>query len=94
VQLPGRDAEGSPGSEFGSLSTFELDTEQPVQDEEELILLVVLVPVNLALHDPQPHQYIAGLDTRLVVPGVAGSLDQLLHIHRLLVVNSGRKWMA
>lgn len=61
----------------------EFDAEQPVQDGEELILLVVFVPVEFALHDAQPHQDIADLDEGLVVPGIVGLVDQRLDVDRL-----------
>jgi hypothetical protein len=36
--------------------------EQAVHDEEELVLPVVFVPVELALHDAQPHEDTVELD--------------------------------
>src|SRR5215469_14375966 len=71
------------GPSSTGVGAVEFDAEQPVQDEEELILLVVLVPVKFALHDAQPHQDITDLDEGLVVPGIAGLVDQRLDVYRL-----------
>lgn len=71
------------GPKFDGGSVREFDAEQPVQDEEELVLLVVLVPVKLALHDPQAHDNVADLGQRLVVPRLLDLVDQRLHTHRL-----------
>ena len=62
VEHPGWDGERLPRPEFNGVGAVEFDAEQPVQDEEELILLVVFVPVEFALHDAQPHQDIADMD--------------------------------
>jgi len=71
------------GPSSTGVGAVEFDAEQPVQDEEELILLVVLVPVKFALHDAQPHQDIADLDEGLVVPGIIDLVDQRLDVYRL-----------
>src|SRR5215471_9088098 len=71
VQHPGWNGERLPRPEFNRVVAVEFDAEQPVQDEEELILPVVFVPVEFALHHTEPHQDIADPDEGLVVPGVA-----------------------
>ena len=83
MEHPGWDGERLPRPEFNGVGAVEFDAEQPVQDEEELILLVVFVPVEFALHDAQPHQGIADLDEGLVVSGIAGLVDQRLDVDRL-----------
>ena len=83
VQHARRNGKRLSGTEINALSAVELDSEQPVQDEEELVLLVVLVPVELALHHAEPYENVAHLDQRLVEPRRVDSVDQRLHIHRL-----------
>src|SRR5215468_10709918 len=45
------DAEAVTGTEDDGVLPVEFDVELAVEDEKELVLLVVLVPVELAVHD-------------------------------------------
>ena len=60
------------------LDTFilEIDDEPTFQYEEELIVIVVFVPVILALHDAKTNDRIVHLTQRLVVPAVRARRDQ------------------
>ena len=49
---------------------FHLDEEAAADDVEELVLVVVLVPVILALHGAEAHHGLVHLAQGLVVPGV------------------------
>ena len=44
------------------------------EDKEELVIVVVLMPVILALQDTQPDNRIVDLAQRLVVPAVGTTL--------------------
>ena len=52
-------------------STFEVDDEVTFEDKEELIVVVVLVPVVLTLQDTKPNHGIVDSAKGLVVPTVA-----------------------
>src|SRR5579864_5973561 len=60
---------------------LEIDDEVPLQDEEELVVLLVLVPVVLALHDAQADDRVVDLAQRLVVPAVLDLRDEARHVH-------------
>ena len=51
-----------------------------IQDKEELIVLVVFVPVILTLHDAKADHCVVDLAQRLVVPLVGASLDEIRNI--------------
>lgn len=55
---------------------FEVDIEQPAQDKEELIVIVMLVPVVFALDDAHADAGVVDDAERLVEPGVGvGGVD-------------------
>jgi hypothetical protein len=83
VWHPGWDGEGLSGAELHGVRAIELDAEQPIEDEEELVLRVMFVSVELALHDAEPDEDVADLEEGLVVPGVVDLVDQRLDVHRL-----------
>jgi hypothetical protein len=64
-------------------SILEIDDETTFQDKEELVVVVVFVPVILALHDAETNDRIVHLAQRLVVPAVRASRDQRWHVHQL-----------
>ena len=47
---------------------FKIDDEVPLQDKEELIVVVMFVPVVFALHDSQANNGVVHLAERLVIP--------------------------
>ena len=51
-------------------AVFEIDQEFAVEDQEELVLVVVLVPVELAFEDAESHDSIVYRGQRLVEPGL------------------------
>ena len=51
-------------------SILEINDETTVEDKEEFVVIVVLVPVVFALHDAEANDRIVHLTQRLVVPGV------------------------
>jgi hypothetical protein len=84
VQHPARNRECHAGSQFHGVTTFEFDTQATVDDVEELVLLLVLVPVVLATReDAQAEQDTANLYQGLVVPGVVRPLDRLTDVDEL-----------
>jgi hypothetical protein len=60
---------------------FQVDDEVTVKDKEELIVVVMLVPVVLALHHAQAHDGIVDLAERLVVPLIRASLYEGRYIN-------------
>src|SRR5262245_15310132 len=74
-----------PGREIDGLS-FEIDDEVPVKDKEELVIVVVLVPVVFALHHAQTDHGVVHLAQRLVVPLVLYLRDQTRDI------NAAERW--
>src|SRR5580704_10134964 len=84
VQHPARNRECHTGSQFHCVTTFEFDTQATVDDVEELVLLLVLVPVVLATREhAQAEQDTANLYQGLVVPGVVRPLDRLTNVDEL-----------
>src|SRR5687767_10567542 len=64
-----RDGEPLTGQELDDTAFFfEVDQQTPVHDVEELVLLVVVVPVELSLHDAEPDDAVVYAAERLVVP--------------------------
>src|SRR3954452_9736725 len=61
-------------------SALEIDDEVSVEHKKELIVLVVLVPVILALHDAETDHGVVDLAERLVVPAIGARADQSGHI--------------
>ena len=55
---------------------LEIDDEATFQYKEELIVIVVFVPVILALHDAKTNDRTVHLTQRLVVPAVRARRDQ------------------
>ena len=51
-------------------SILEVYEEATVEDKEELVVVVVLVPVILTLQDAQPNHRVVDLAQRLVIPAV------------------------
>jgi len=57
-------------------STLEVDDETAFENKEELVVIIVFVPVVLALQDTESNDRIVHLAQRLVVPAVGTSLHQ------------------
>ena len=55
---------------------LEVYDEATVEDEEELVVVVVLVPVILTLQDAQPNHRVVDLAQGLVIPAVGARFDQ------------------
>src|ERR1700716_4367745 len=64
-------------------AVLEVDEQGAVEHHEELILILVLVPVILALQHAQPNDRIVDLAERLVVPLVLTRVDQRLDVEPL-----------
>ena len=64
-------------------AVFEVDEKAALKHKKELVVMVVLVPVILALHDSEANDRVVDLAERLVVPPVAtgfhqgGNIDQI-----------------
>ena len=58
-----------PGSQVHG-AVFQINDEMAVETEEELVVVVVLVPVILALQHPQPNDRVVDSAQRLVVPAI------------------------
>ena len=70
---------------FPSLGTFDslwrrIDQEMAAHDVEELVFLLVLMPVIFSLHYAEPHDRFVHLAERLVVPRMRAGGDQPRHI--------------
>src|SRR5262249_7136500 len=64
-------------------AALEIDEKPSVDDVEELVLLLVLVPVILALEHPEPHNRVVDLRQRLVVPAISARVSQGLQVDEL-----------
>src|SRR4029453_12226451 len=62
---------------------FQVNYEAPLDHVEELILLVVLMPVELALHDAEPYDGLVHSTQRLVIPRVLAGIDECLNVNEL-----------
>ncbi len=84
MQDPARDRERRAGSQLHRVATLECDAQATVDDVEELVLLLMLVPVILAAHeDAQAQQNTANLDQGLVVPGVVRLPNRRTYVDEL-----------
>src|SRR5262245_24419992 len=63
-------------------SIFKIDDEMPLQHEEELVVVVVFVPVVLPLHYAESNHGIVDFTQGLVVPAVLANADQCRDIHQ------------
>jgi hypothetical protein len=61
-------------------SPLEINYESAAQDVEKLIVVVVLVPVILALHDAEPHDGIVHPAKCLIVPLLGDRVCELIDI--------------
>jgi len=77
-----RDRKALPWPQFDS-PAFQVDLEAPLDDVEELVFLVVLVPVELALEDAEPDDAVIHPAERLVVPRVLTRVDERLDVDEL-----------
>lgn len=64
-------------------STFQIDQQHTIKDEEELIDIVVFMPVVFTLDDSHPNDRIVNLAQRLIVPFIGARIGELLHINQL-----------
>src|SRR5262245_6942316 len=77
VHDPLRHREALPRPELDG-PPFEIDDPSPLDHVEELVLMVVLVPVEFSLHHTEAHNAVVHATERLVVPTVSATLDELL----------------
>jgi hypothetical protein len=61
---------------------FEIDDKVPFQDKEELVIVVMFVPVVLALHDSEANNGVVHLAERLVVPLIGAGFYQGRNVHQ------------
>src|SRR2546427_234261 len=76
---PFRHHETLPRSKINDL-VFKIDQEMAVENEEEFVDVIMLVPVVFALQNAEPHDRVVHLTKSLVVPFVRARIDQLLNI--------------
>lgn len=62
---------------------FEIDDEVPLQDKEELVVVVMFVPVVLALHDAEANNGVVHLTKRLVIPLLGAGFYQGWYVHQV-----------
>jgi hypothetical protein len=62
---------------------LEINQESSIQNKEEFINVLMLVPMIFPLHHRQPDDRIVHLAKRLVVPFVLAGVGKLLHIDQL-----------
>src|SRR6266550_4289305 len=62
---------------------LQLDDEPSLHHVEELVLPVVLMPVELPLHHAEPHDTVVDTAQCLIIPGVPGRLDKRLNVDEL-----------
>jgi hypothetical protein len=61
---------------------FEIDDEVPLQDKEELVVVVMFVPVILALQDSQANNGVVHFTKRLVIPLIGAGFHQGGNVHQ------------
>lgn len=76
---PFRHDETLPRSKINNL-VFKIDQEMAVENKEEFVDVIVLVPVVFALQNAQPYDRVVHLTKCLVVPFVRARIDQFLNI--------------
>ena len=76
---PFRHDETLPRSKINDL-VFKIDQEMAVENKEEFVDVIMLVPVVFALQNAEPHDRVVHLAKSLVVPFVRARIDQLLNI--------------
>src|SRR5439155_5718110 len=64
-------------------AALQVDDEPPRDDVEELVLVVVLVPVVFPLHHTESHHGVVDLAERLGVPGMGAGVEQRLDVDEL-----------
>ena len=62
---------------------FKIDDEVPLQDEEELVVVVMFVPVVFALHDSQANNGVVHLAERLVIPLLGAGFHQGWNVNQV-----------
>jgi hypothetical protein len=62
---------------------FEVDDKMPLQDKEELVVIVMFVPVVFALHDSQANNGVVHLAERLVVPLLGAGFHQGWNVNQV-----------
>ncbi len=62
---------------------FQINDETPLHHIEELVFLIVLVPVELSLHDAEPDDAIIHLAKCLVIPRILARIDECLNVNEL-----------
>lgn len=77
-----RDCKSLLRGEFNGL-VFQVDAEPPIHNKKELILVVVLVPVEFTSYNSEPHDAVVDPTQRLVKPVLLTFLLQLLDINEL-----------
>jgi hypothetical protein len=60
---------------------FEIDDKVPLQDKEELVVVVMFVPVVLALDDPESNHGVVHLAECLVIPFIGAGFHQGRNVH-------------
>ena len=61
---------------------LEIDDKVPLQDKEELVVVVMFVPMVLALHDPEANNGVVHLAERLVIPWIITGSHQGRNVHQ------------
>ena len=60
---------------------LEVDNEATVENKEELVIVVVLMPMILTLQDAKPNDRIVDPAERLVIPAVSARFDQRWNVY-------------
>jgi hypothetical protein len=60
---------------------FQIDNKVSLQDKEELVVVVMFVPVVLALHDPEANNGVVHLTQRLIIPLIGAGFHQSRNVH-------------
>lgn len=82
VHHPFRNGEPLPRPELDR-PALQVDHQTALHHVEELVFPIVLVPVELSLHDAEPYDAVVHTAERLVVPGVPARVDERLNVDEL-----------
>ena len=73
----------------GDGPVLQVNEEPSLEDEEELVFLLVLVPVEFSLHHAEADDRVIDPAERLVVPLVLGGRDEAWNVNKLKEVELG-----
>jgi len=72
---------------------FQINDEAPFHHIKEFIFPIVLVPVELSLHNAKPHDAVIHPAQRLVIPRVGDCIDEFLNVNEFKRTIACVRWI-